>query len=1414
VPPGARAGAADTAHDVIRIGFMNLGGLTGALDYIAHLQASARTRLDVLCCAESKCHSTNQLQVIASNIGARWVGNIHEPSFNPATGCRGAPWGGVGALIFNRNITAARISGVNTGVCTISLHAEGKQPISCIVAYMPHEESPHVRHFPDHIRAIEDMYRRELQLTQQVLVMGDFNTRLGNSQHHHTKDKQRSTGTRRNQVQSLLDRLRICQLHGRSAANPASCTSWAPIRAGSLISPERRDAGAEVDFIAGSTLWQQGDVNDVADFATLPTPKLGDHPRLIPPRHAPLTVCLPLRNKADCQDRPRDNHPRHPKPPAYPDKIWYTAAEHALPFLVRLREVASQARSGDVALMPTYETMMTELFNTIQQPCAGHQRNQLPQHSRYRKPIYIQGRRMPEQLLMARDLVAAWRNLLDVQPRGANGTIPREQRQFIEDGVRAALRHKKRLAQRLRRTWILQKAGMDEHMLRWDAHTAAVNLGRENNHNPLVSEGHAPIPSAPGQLPAETRFRTEMAARSTETRNTVPAASDPEQLRFVPRAPEGASAELEADFQWQEIMRPVFPVGMRPEATYLCHPACTICREFEEDRAAFDASDPHSTPPQLSCHLHTSTAAGPDGQVAEWLAWLRPEDHRQRFDFRQQLCTAIADFFNGFKAAGCVPDSFKTGLSIVLFKAARDGSHPDRADPDNYRVITMGNVISKLYGLVWLARLSHWSERHRLIETNYAFRPGYNCEQHVIAMMEVLKERTRNNHSTWLLFVDFKKAYDNVHLDTLWTVASTAGVPRSIVNLLREWNSGRTTIPFINGKRLDSYPLLKGVPQGDVLSPWLFNLFIESLARQLKSTPAFQGVQSHGIRITDFEYADDVVGFASSRAQAMEALAITARWGRAWGLELGLGRKKTEVMVFGPGPHDTTPLTAEGVTVSVTGEYRYLGLNTDASMSCNVLIDRYADKLRDNFNRFFRLNGVINKMSLRAQIIICKTFVTSTTNFLASALPAHKPAATASLDAKVKTCLKHILRLPGNPVTGTLWVEGKVLPTLGTWVRERYRVFLEFLLHFNPRLILHQLIDAQLQPAALRAAAAAAAPHLRSSWSLDTLDMVTALSLRGISPPFPAHRRGIKDAAAVYGRMAGLCMWQDESLAGPSLRRALLPAYTTDMWFQPPPVQPAAFVWWRHDGYTASASAVGAHKSSTPLSTLAPGCSGCILGNVRLQKAFIDRALHFRQGRMAYLTRCSGARTFTIPEHCANCAAEGRTAPDDPYHHIVECPSTAELRERYRDIAAHTVRRIAASTLELTQRMRTPQPHLVHCCNAVEEALSRTRWASTEGNAILFRLVLAQTWSIADLPADKLHDAAGRCSLAAALGRLFDSINLPPYLTQALCTRWAVLALKIIKLCDEHRERSHPRPWRRPIVEPPAAVSERLLILE
>jgi hypothetical protein len=101
-----------------------------------------------------------------------------------------------------------------------------------------------------------------------------------------------------------------------------------------------------------------------------------------------------------------------------------------------------------------------------------------------------------------------------------------------------------------------------------------------------------------------------------------------------------------------------------------------------------------------------------------------------------------------------------------------------------------------------------------------------------------------------------------------------------------------------------------------------------------------------------------------------------------------------------------------------------------------------------NFNRFFRSNIVISRMSLRAQAITCKTYVTSGTNFLACMLPAHQPWQATQMDAAAQACYRYIVRLPGcGHPRGVYTAELRATPIVGTWARERMRVHLEILVN-------------------------------------------------------------------------------------------------------------------------------------------------------------------------------------------------------------------------------------------------------------------------------------------------------------------------------------------------------------------------------
>ena len=186
-----------------------------------------------------------------------------------------------------------------------------------------------------------------------------------------------------------------------------------------------------------------------------------------------------------------------------------------------------------------------------------------------------------------------------------------------------------------------------------------------------------------------------------------------------------------------------------------------------------------------------------------------------------------------------------------------------------------------------------------------------------------------------MLFVDFKKAYDSVHLDALWAVLQRQGVPLQFIHLLKDWASKRRAQVRVNGELSEPFPMSKGVPQGDPLSCLLYNLFTDSLSRLVKSCPDIPGVTAFGggITLQHQLYADDLTCLAESAAELQRALNHVKAWADAWGMSINTGTCKTEAMfVDADNPHWHVdpglmpPLRLDdGRQVRWTLSYRYLG---------------------------------------------------------------------------------------------------------------------------------------------------------------------------------------------------------------------------------------------------------------------------------------------------------------------------------------------------------------------------------------------------------------------------------------------------------------------------------------------------------
>jgi sorting nexin-29 len=124
------------------------------------------------------------------------------------------------------------------------------------------------------------------------------------------------------------------------------------------------------------------------------------------------------------------------------------------------------------------------------------------------------------------------------------------------------------------------------------------------------------------------------------------------------------------------------------------------------------------------------------------------------------------------------------------------------------------------------------------------------------------------NKEVYMIFIDFKKAYDCIHRESLMSILEQYGLPLKLVNLIKA-SAINTEIKVQVGNSLSTAAQVRtGLRQGDALSPILFNLALEKV---VKSTSFEQsGVQIGKTKLGLLAYADDLVLLAENREELIE----------------------------------------------------------------------------------------------------------------------------------------------------------------------------------------------------------------------------------------------------------------------------------------------------------------------------------------------------------------------------------------------------------------------------------------------------------------------------------------------------------------------------------------------------------------
>ena len=330
--------------------------------------------------------------------------------------------------------------------------------------------------------------------------------------------------------------------------------------------------------------------------------------------------------------------------------------------------------------------------------------------------------------------------------------------------------------------------------------------------------------------------------------------------------------------------------------------------------------------------LKPKKACGTDGILNEMIKYT---------DLKFQL--AILKLLNTVLRSGTFPSIWNQGLLTPLHKSG------DKFDPNNYRGICVNSNVGKLLCMIINQRiLDFLTEKNVLSKSQIGFLPNYRTTDHIFTLNTLIDNQININKSKlFSCFVDFKKAFDSIWHEGLQYKLLESGIGGKTYDIIKSMYSNNTCAVKIGKKHTDFFQQSKGVRQGCSLSPTLFNIYINELAKTLdqSTTP--------GITLADTEvkcllFADDLVLLSPTKEGLQQHLDILHKFSQTWALTVNL--TKTKIMIFEKRhSHLNQQFFLNTTALEHTKNYTYLGLNISSTGNFNKAVNDLREKARRAF---------------------------------------------------------------------------------------------------------------------------------------------------------------------------------------------------------------------------------------------------------------------------------------------------------------------------------------------------------------------------------------------------------------------------------------------------------------------------------
>lgn len=232
----------------------------------------------------------------------------------------------------------------------------------------------------------------------------------------------------------------------------------------------------------------------------------------------------------------------------------------------------------------------------------------------------------------------------------------------------------------------------------------------------------------------------------------------------------------------------------------------------------------------------------------------------------------------------------------------------DKRICDNYRGISLLVVAEKVFARILLNRVQRMLDK-KLLEEQAGFRAGRSTLDQVFILRTVMERSREFNQPLHICFIDLQKAYDSVDRQTLWRISRAYGISDKMIRMIRLLYEDTRAKVRIDGDLSTDIQMKTGVKQGCLLSPILFNIYIDFVMRQVLQQAGVEGItmsyrlgdlwysengNGEDVKLLSLMYADDIAVMCQSIQELETFIKAFERCTQMFGLTMNI--KKTCIM--------------------------------------------------------------------------------------------------------------------------------------------------------------------------------------------------------------------------------------------------------------------------------------------------------------------------------------------------------------------------------------------------------------------------------------------------------------------------------------------------------------------------------------